>query len=374
MRANWSGKGRGRRGARPTSPRQPAASGGRVAVARRPARAPDRAGGAGARRRGRAGAPAPRGRASGDADRPAGGGQDAPGPRRRRRGTTHVRGRRRLRAAGGGSPSRTWCQPRSPARWASATCPARPRDAGWWRRCATRSACWYWTTSSRSSRRRPSSPTSCGGARRKIVVTSREALRVSGEQEYRVAPLALPNPDALPPVERLGEYGAVRLFVERGRPPVPGFRLTTENVRAVAETCVRREGLPLALELAAARSRSCPQRGSTPTWSGAGSPSSPGDTRRAGAPPLASGGDFLELRPPGPARAGSLPAPGGVRGRLHARRRGRRGRRPAGPARRPGPRRPHVRPGGGVGLAGPRPRRRGRTRGQEPRPARAVGG
>jgi non-specific serine/threonine protein kinase len=94
-----------------------------------------------------------------------------------------------------------------------------------------------------------------------IAVTSREALRVAGEREYAVAPLALPDLDDLPPVERLGAYGAVRLFVERAQAAAPDFRLTPENARAVAEACVRLEGLPLALELAAARIKVLPPHG-----------------------------------------------------------------------------------------------------------------
>ena len=70
-------------------------------------------------------------------------------------------------------------------------------------------------------------------------------------------PLALPDPGGrLPLLERLTQYGAVRLFVERARDARPDFAVTNENAPAVAEICDRLDGLPLAIELAAARARS----------------------------------------------------------------------------------------------------------------------
>jgi len=89
-----------------------------------------------------------------------------------------------------------------------------------------------------------------------VLVTSRMALRCSGEHEYPVAPLAVPDPSA--PAERLAGYEAVRLFVERARAVTPGFEATGAAVQAVAEICRRLDGLPLAIELAAARVRLLP--------------------------------------------------------------------------------------------------------------------
>jgi len=86
-----------------------------------------------------------------------------------------------------------------------------------------------------------------------VLVTSRVALRVQGEQEFLVPPLALPDPARLPDAAALGQVAAVRLFVERARRVRPAFDLTVETAAAVAGICLRLDGLPLALELAAAR-------------------------------------------------------------------------------------------------------------------------
>jgi non-specific serine/threonine protein kinase len=87
-----------------------------------------------------------------------------------------------------------------------------------------------------------------------VLATSRAPLRVSGEQEYPVPPLALPDAAETAPAS-LTENEAVRLFVERARAVRPDFVVTDQNARAVAEVCRRLDGLPLALELAAARVR-----------------------------------------------------------------------------------------------------------------------
>jgi predicted ATPase/class 3 adenylate cyclase len=89
----------------------------------------------------------------------------------------------------------------------------------------------------------------------KVLVTSRVALSLRGEQEYLVPPLDLPDPQRLPDLQALGGSEAVRLFVERAQAVRPGFRLTAENAPAVAEVTVRLDGLPLAIELAATRTK-----------------------------------------------------------------------------------------------------------------------
>lgn len=97
-----------------------------------------------------------------------------------------------------------------------------------------------------------------GAAGLKVLVTSRIPLHLRGEQEYPVPPLALPDLHHLPPLGRLTQYAAVRLFIERAQGVKPDFAVTSENAPAVAEICVRLDGLPLAIELAAARIRILP--------------------------------------------------------------------------------------------------------------------
>jgi predicted ATPase/class 3 adenylate cyclase len=94
----------------------------------------------------------------------------------------------------------------------------------------------------------------------KLLVTSRAALRLAAEKEYAVSPLELPDAEHLPEVLVLSQYEAVALFVERARAVRAQFELTNENARAVAEICVRLDGLPLAIELAAAHVRALTPR------------------------------------------------------------------------------------------------------------------
>lgn len=86
-----------------------------------------------------------------------------------------------------------------------------------------------------------------------VLVTSRGGLHLYGEREYPVPPLGIPDPAHLPALAALSQYEAVALFVERARAVRPGFSVTNENAPAVAEICYRLDGLPLAIELAAAR-------------------------------------------------------------------------------------------------------------------------
>src|SRR6266849_2272624 len=94
--------------------------------------------------------------------------------------------------------------------------------------------------------------------RLKVVVTSREVLHLQAEREFPVPPLGLPNLNQLPEDEALEQYAAVALFVQRARAILPTFQLTRTNARAIAEICVRLDGLPLAIELAAARIKLLP--------------------------------------------------------------------------------------------------------------------
>jgi predicted ATPase/DNA-binding CsgD family transcriptional regulator len=87
----------------------------------------------------------------------------------------------------------------------------------------------------------------------KIVVTSRSALRVQAEYLFPVAPLALPDLSRLPERETLASTASIALFVQRAQAIRPAFQLASANARAIAEICVRLDGLPLAIELAAAR-------------------------------------------------------------------------------------------------------------------------
>jgi predicted ATPase/class 3 adenylate cyclase len=88
----------------------------------------------------------------------------------------------------------------------------------------------------------------------RIIATTREVLRVPGEQTFPVLPLALP--DRAASVEALSRSEAVQLFLDRAQLQKPGFALNEKEAPAVAELCARLEGIPLALELAAARMRS----------------------------------------------------------------------------------------------------------------------
>jgi non-specific serine/threonine protein kinase len=94
----------------------------------------------------------------------------------------------------------------------------------------------------------------------KALVTSRAPLHIRGEREYAVPPLTLPPLDLPLAAEALTDYAAVALFVERATAAKSDFALTPEDARAIAEICVHLDGLPLAIELAAARIKLLPPR------------------------------------------------------------------------------------------------------------------
>ena len=87
----------------------------------------------------------------------------------------------------------------------------------------------------------------------KLLVTSREVLRLRGEHQYAVPPLALPDLKHLPDVGSLPHVPAVKLFLQRAQAIRSDFQLTADNAAVIAKICLRLDGLPLAIELAAAR-------------------------------------------------------------------------------------------------------------------------
>lgn len=87
----------------------------------------------------------------------------------------------------------------------------------------------------------------------KLLITSREPLHIYGEHSFPVPPLSLPDPGKPSDLQTLCEYEAIALFVQRAQAARPTFHLTEQNAQAVAEICIKLDGLPLAIELAAAR-------------------------------------------------------------------------------------------------------------------------
>src|SRR5262249_2025757 len=92
----------------------------------------------------------------------------------------------------------------------------------------------------------------------KILVTSRAPLHVSGEYEFGVPPLDLPERAYAASAELVTDFAGVALFVQRAEAASPGFQVTNQNAVALAEICTRLDGLPLAIELAAARIKLLP--------------------------------------------------------------------------------------------------------------------
>src|SRR5436190_19273215 len=89
----------------------------------------------------------------------------------------------------------------------------------------------------------------------KILITSRFRLHLAGEHELGVPPFIVPDPKHLPRGASLLQYDALRIFLERAQAVRRDFAITDANVRTIAEICRRLDGLPLAIELAAARSK-----------------------------------------------------------------------------------------------------------------------
>ena len=154
------------------------------------------------------------------------------------------------------SPSRGWCWPASPGRWG----PTWRGRARRWRRWPSSFGDDRWLLILdnleqvvEAARDLDELLARCPGV--VILATSRTVLGLRAEREYPVPPLPLPADPAAVPVEELAASPAVALFVDRARAVRPGFALTAGNAAAVAEICRRLEGLPLAIELAAARTR-----------------------------------------------------------------------------------------------------------------------
>ncbi len=93
------------------------------------------------------------------------------------------------------------------------------------------------------------------GTNTRVLATSREALGIAGEVTYRVPSLGLPDLGRLPSVETLSQYEAVKLFIDRATSVVSTFTVTNDNAPALAQICYRLDGIPLAIELAAAKIR-----------------------------------------------------------------------------------------------------------------------
>ena len=96
--------------------------------------------------------------------------------------------------------------------------------------------------------------------RLKVLITSRAPLRITGEHEFAVPPLSVPAPGQSLALEAVARYAAIALFIARATAVKPEFALTTENAPAIVQICCRLDGLPLAIELAAARVKVLPPR------------------------------------------------------------------------------------------------------------------
>ena len=329
-RAAFTAAARGRPASDPASASDAASPRGGLAAAAGPAGRPGAGGGSDGL------APPPAGGAAADADRPRRRRQDPPCAGGRGSGGRRLPGRRLLRRPGAGA------RPGAPPPGDR----AGARRAGRWGTAAAANA----SIASRRTTRlllvldnvehlTGAAPVvadllgACPGLT--VLATSRQPLRLRAEREVPVAPLALPNLDRFPPIDELARIPSVELFVQRAEAADRSFALTERNARAVAEVAVRLDGLPLAIELAAAWVKVLSplallarlERRLTLLTGGARDLPARQQTLRATL-------DW-SLRSPEPRRAAPVSETRGLRRRLHAgRRRGRRrrGQRGAEPA------------------------------------------
>ena len=151
-----------------------------------------------------------------------------------------------------------------------------------------------------------------------ILASSREALGIGGEQAYRVPSLSLPDPKQAHTPASVARFEAVQLFSDRALLARSDFRVTDQNAATLASICRRLDGIPLAIELAAARVRSL-SVDEINRQAGPSIPSAdPGLTYSAAAPADAARASRLELRPVECDRAGAVLPPGSFRGRVDA--------------------------------------------------------
>jgi DNA-binding winged helix-turn-helix (wHTH) protein len=149
-----------------------------------------------------------------------------------------------------------------------------------------------------------------------LLATSREGLGIAGELTYRVPSLSMPDPKQHTTPEQLSQYESVRLFVERAQLQLPQFTVTHQNAPALASVCYRLDGIPLALELAAARAVDVgggSKPGARPTLPSADEPIAHG----VATPPDVALADRLELRAVARGREGAAVSAVGLRRRLH---------------------------------------------------------
>jgi class 3 adenylate cyclase len=153
--------------------------------------------------------------------------------------------------------------------------------------------------------------------RLRLVVTSRTILHLYGEYEYPVLPLDLPPRGNVPPLERLTQYAAAALFIQRAQAVQPSFAVTNATAPAVAEICARLDGRPLAIELAAARVRLLPPPALLARL-GNRLGMLTGGARNLPARQQTLRGHRLEQSPALRAGTGALRPPGRLRRRVHA--------------------------------------------------------
>ena len=158
-------------------------------------------------------------------------------------------------------------------------------------------------------------------------VEPRAAARGGRDDLSRCRRSAVPDPHRAVPLDALAQYEAVRLFIDRAVAAQPAFAVTGENAPAIADICQRLDGIPLAIELAAARVRALSVEQIAARLTDRFRLLTRRRPDRAAAPADAARADRLELRPAHRARARAVPAPRGVRRRLDARSGGSRGRR-----------------------------------------------